>query len=171
MLINDDKRADMLAVERSSNEVPLAELMPLIEEQLKSGQSVRFSPKGVSMLPMLRQGRDQVMLTALHGSPKKYDILLYRRGNGSFVLHRVVKTGDNYTCIGDNQFVCEKDIERDQIIAVVSSFRRDDREYSTTSLVYKVYCVLWHHSRFVRRLWRSLRFRLKNLCRKIFFKK
>ena len=156
----------MFAVGRSSSEVSLAELMPLIEEQLESGQSVRFSPKGVSMLPMLRQGRDQVTLTALHGSPKKYDILLYRRGNGSFVLHRVVKIGNTYTCIGDNQFVYEKDIKRDQIIAVVSSFWRDGREYSITTPVYKVYRVLWHHSRIIRRLWRSLRFRLKNLCRK-----
>ena len=111
MLTNDDKKVDILAVGRSSSEVLLAELMPLIEEQLESGQSVRFSPKGVSMLPMLRQGRDQVTLTALHGSPKKYDILLYRRGNGSFVLHRVVKIGNTYTCIGDNQFVYEKAYE------------------------------------------------------------
>ena len=171
MLINDDKRADILAVERSSNEVPLAELMPLIEERLASGQSVRFSPKGVSMLPMLCQGRDQVTLTALYGSPKKYDILLYRRNNGSFVLHRVVKIGESYTCIGDNQFVCEKDIGRDQVIAVVTSFWRDGREYSTTSLAYKVYCVLWHRSRLMRRLWRSLRYRLKKLCRKLFLEK
>ena len=158
----------MFAVGRSSSEVSLAELMPLIEEQLESGKSVRFSPRGVSMLPMLRQGRDQVTLTALHGSPKKYDILLYRRSDGSFVLHRVVKIGNTYTCIGDNQFVYEKDIKRDQIIAVVSSFWRDGREYSTTSPTYKVYCVLWHRSRLMRRLWRSLRYRLKKFCRKLF---
>lgn len=147
------------------SEVTLAELMPLIEEHLKSGRSVRIFPNGVSMLPMLRQGRDNVILSALDRPPKKYDIVLYKRNNGNFVLHRVVKIGKSYTCIGDNQFVFEKDIERDQIIAVVSSFCRDDKEYSTKSSSYRLYCILWHYSRFIRRVWRFLKARIKNLRR------
>ena len=82
----------------------LAELMPLICEKLEEGREVTFSPHGSSMLPLLKEGRDTVTLAKPAGKLKKYDIPLYRRENGQFVLHRVVRVGDTYTCIGDNQF-------------------------------------------------------------------
>ena len=43
----------------------LEDLMPLIRERLAVGQSVKFSPRGNSMLPMLRQGVDSVVLSPL----------------------------------------------------------------------------------------------------------
>ena len=69
----------------------LDELMPLISERLSAGGSVRFSPHGTSMLPMLKDGRDQVVLSPLPDKLKKYDLPLYRRENGQYVLHRIVK--------------------------------------------------------------------------------
>ena len=47
------------------------ELLPLILEQLAAGQTVKFAPYGVSMLPMLRQGVDTVVLAPMPGRPKK----------------------------------------------------------------------------------------------------
>ena len=70
-----------------------------------AGQSVRFSPRGVSMLPMLRQGRDSVVLSPAPKQLRKYDLPLYRRDDGSYVLHRVVKAGQTYACMG-GQPVC-----------------------------------------------------------------
>lgn len=130
----------------------LEQLMPLIRERLEAGQSVRFSPHGTSMLPMLRQGRDRVILSPVSGPLKKYDIPFYRRDNGQYVLHRIVKTGDHYTCIGDHQYETEPDIRQDQIIAVVTAFTRDDREIPVTDPGYRWYCRLWHWSRPVRRV-------------------
>ena len=52
------------------------ELMPLIKERLASGGKVRYLPfRGVSMLPMLRQGKDSVELSPLPPKLKKYDLL------------------------------------------------------------------------------------------------
>ena len=45
------------------------ELLPLILEQLAAGQTVKFAPYGVSMLPMLRQGVDTVVLSPVPGKP------------------------------------------------------------------------------------------------------
>ena len=73
--------------------VPLEALMPLILEQLEAGKNVRFSPRGISMLPMLRQGVDSVVLSPLPSRLKKYDLPLYRRKSGQYVLHRVVEAG------------------------------------------------------------------------------
>ena len=49
----------------------LDSLMPLIQERLAAGQTVRFSPMGISMLPMLRQGKDKVELAPLPEKLKK----------------------------------------------------------------------------------------------------
>ena len=129
-------------------------LMPLIKERLAAGQTVRFSPRGISMLPMLRQGIDSVVLSPVPEKLKKYDLPLYQRKNGQYVLHRVVKAADTYTCIGDNQFDLETGLEHDQMIALVTSFYRDQTHWDTRNPLYQLYCRVRHYSRPVRRFWR-----------------
>ena len=134
--------------------VGMDELVPIFKEQLSCGRSVRFSPKGTSMLPMLREGKDTVTLSSPPYSLKKYDIPLYRRDDGKYVLHRVVAVDDHYTCIGDNQFIYEANIRPDQIVAVVTAFSRGEKEHSTCEFGYRLYCRFWHHSRALRHFWR-----------------
>ena len=123
--------------------VALNDLMPLIQERLAAGQQVRFSPQGVSMLPMLRQGKDTVVLSPAPEQLRKYDLPLFRMDSGKYVLHRVVRAGETYTCRGDNLYCTENNIRPDQILAVVSGFSRNGVLYSTESLAYKIYCRVW----------------------------
>lgn len=132
----------------------LEQLMPLIQENLAAGKTVRFSPRGISMLPMLRQGVDSVVLSPLPEKLEKYDLPLYQRDDGHYVLHRIVKAGETYTCIGDNQFDFEPGLRRDQMIALVTTFTRGDREIPVTDLRYRIYCRVWHWSRSGRHFWR-----------------
>lgn len=132
----------------------LEDLMPLIREQLAAGKTVRFSPRGTSMLPMLRQGKDQVVLSPLPEKLKKYDLPLYQRKNGQFVLHRIVGVGDTYTCLGDNQFDTEPGLGHDQMISLVTAFTRNGREIPVTAWHYRLYCRLWYHSRSIRQFYR-----------------
>jgi hypothetical protein len=134
--------------------IDLDSLMPIIREQLEGGNSVTFSPRGVSMLPMLHQGRDTVTLSPIEGKLKKYDLPLYKRDNGKYVLHRIVSVKDGITCVGDNQFAFERGLREDQMIAVVTSFNRNGKEISTNSTGYKLYCRFWHHTRLLRRIFR-----------------
>ena len=132
----------------------MAQLMPLIQERLDAGQTVRFSPMGISMLPMLRQEIDSVVLSPVPEKLKKYDLPLYRRDSGKYVLHRIVRAGETYTCMGDNQFRPEPGLRHDQMIAVVTAFYRGERQISCDSPLYQLYCRVWHCSRPVRRFWR-----------------
>lgn len=134
--------------------VSLEEMLPLLKETVAQGKSFRFMPKGTSMLPMLVMGRDSVELGKAPQRLKKYDLPLYRRADGQFVLHRVVKAGECYTCIGDNQFVYEHGVRQEQIIAVVSAFEHNGKYYRTTDLSYRLYCRVWHFSRTLRHLYR-----------------
>ena len=130
------------------------ELVPLFREQLALGRSVRFSPKGVSMLPMLREGKDSVVLSPVPEKLKKYDLPLYQRDNGKYILHRIVKAGETYTCMGDNQFTREDGLRQDQMIGLVTAFYRGNRKISVRSPIYWLYCRAWYWSRPLRHFWR-----------------
>lgn len=132
----------------------LEELLPLMQEQLAAGKYVRFFPRGTSMLPMLRQGIDSVTLAPLPKKLKKFDLPLYRRENGQFVLHRIVRTGETYTCIGDNQFQLEPGVKPEQMIALVVRFSRGEREWSVDAPAYRLYCRVWNLTRPVRHIYR-----------------
>ena len=134
--------------------VSMEALEPLFRERLAAGQQVRFSPMGTSMLPMLREGRDSVVLSPPLKKLRPFDLALYRRDSGAYVLHRITAVGQTYTCMGDNQFVSEHGLRHDQIIALVTGFRRNGRDHSVTEPGYRLYCFLWHYSRPLRRFWR-----------------
>lgn len=147
------------------HQISLDEAMPLFQEQFARGQSVQFSPRGTSMLPMLREGKDSVVLSPLSERLKKYDLPLYRRADGQYVLHRVVAAGETYTCVGDNQFVLEHGIEHGQLIAVVTAFTRAGRRWSTMHPAYRFYCRFWHFTRPVRRVWRMAKGMMRRILK------
>lgn len=133
-------------------------LVALMQESLSMGKSVNITPTGYSMLPMLRPGKDTVTLSPVTGKLKMYDIALFRRDDGRYVLHRVVKSGDTYTFRGDHQYVNEPGIRDDQIIAVATAFCREEKNCAMDSVAYWLYCRIWHYTRFVRKvLYRPLR--------------
>lgn len=143
------------------------ELMPLLVERLEAGQSVKLSPRGISMLPMLREGIDSVVLSPVAGKLKKYDIPLYRRPNGQYVLHRIVRVdGERYTCVGDNQYRRERGVEHGSVLAVVTAFQRGEKECRIDALSYRVYCRLWHWTRLVRHACRAVKRRVIRLFKR-----
>lgn len=141
------------------------ELIPIFKEYLALGRSVRFSPKGESMLPLLKEGRDTVTLSPIMSDLKKYDVVLYQRDNGQYVLHRILKASEAYTCIGDNQINKETGLRRDQMIAIMTSFTRGNKSYTVNNLLYKIYCRVWTGTIFPRRVIRSLKYRLSKVIK------
>ena len=142
---------------------PMEELVPLIRDALSRGQTVRISPRGVSMLPMLRQGTDSVELSPIPEKLRKFDLPLYQRQDGTYVLHRIVDAQDTYTCMGDNQFTAEHGLRPEQMLAVVTAFYRGEKKHSVREPGYWLYCRLWHCSRPLRKLWRKGVNRLRRL--------
>lgn len=144
--------------------------MPMFKQTLAQGESVCFYPRGTSMMPMLRQGVDSVVLSPLPEKLKKYDLPLYQRVRGQYVLHRVLKVDQTYTCIGDNQFTYEPGVKHSQMIGVVTAFYRGDKLISVDSFSHKLYCRFWHYTRPIRRIYRYLRngiaSRLKRILKK-----
>ncbi|MBR5020109.1 MAG: S24/S26 family peptidase [Oscillospiraceae bacterium] len=144
------------------------ELLPLIRDRLEAGQSVRYLPfRGVSMLPMLRQGKDSVELSPLPERLKKYDLPVYQYPSGKIVMHRVVAVReDHYICLGDNTYEYETIYPR-QLIALVSAFKRGDRRISVDARSYRIYARLWVASYPLRKFLKKAKHRLKGILKKI----
>ena len=147
-----------------NKEFELDDLIDIITEKLNSGGTVTFTPRGKSMLPMLRDGEDVVVLTKPNGRLRIYDVPLYKRPNGQYVLHRVLDfdADGGYAMCGDNQFVLEHGIKDKDIIGVVTTFYRKGKTYRVSSLKYKAYVRFWHYTRYIRR---GFKFGKKNVLR------
>ncbi len=121
----------------------IRDIAPLIETAVSSGKEAKLTVTGYSMYPIFRSERDNVVLTAPN-CLKKYDVVLYRRANGEYVLHRIIKiSGDTLTIAGDNELVKEYPVYSSQVIAKMKSFVRNGREYPASAFWYRAYSVLW----------------------------
>ena len=98
---------------------------------------------GTSMLPFLDSSKKVKLKKA--ESLKKGEMYFYKRENGQYVLHRLIKIkNDNLIFRGDNQFINENDIKENQIIAkVVEIIDENGNINNLSSLSYKIYvCIM-----------------------------
>ena len=93
------------------------------------------------MEPLLSERRDTVAVSPLSERAKKYDVVLYRRGD-KYIFHRVVKVlPDSYVICGDNCIALEKGITDADIIGKMTSLHRANKEINLNGTVYKAYSV------------------------------
>ena len=119
--------------------------MSTFEEELNRTGHLIYSNVGDSMLPLIRQGRDLLVIEKTHGARlNKYDIPLYKRDSGQYVLHRILKVRENdYVICGDNRYNKEYGITDRHIIGVLTSVVRDGKELDFGSFKYRLYVFLW----------------------------
>ena len=103
-----------------------------------------YTNVGDSMKPLIRQDRDILIVEKKEGRLKKYDVPLYKRDSGQYVLHRVLKVrSDDYVICGDNRYSKEYGITDRNIIGVLTAVVRNGREISMTDIRYRIYVHLW----------------------------
>ncbi len=118
-----------------TEKVRFQDLFPIIERTLASNNTFTFCAFGISMLPFIRNGKDLVTLGAVTEKLSKNDVIFYRRANGQFVLHRIIKvcSDGTYHLCGDNQYSVEKGIENSQVIAKLVRLEKDGKEIALHS--------------------------------------
>lgn len=124
--------------------LPMEQLGELLGEQLAHG-CAHLPVTGSSMLPMLRGGRDTVKLAPANVPLPEGEVILYRRENGQYVLHRLIRMVDAETCLccGDNQWQGEL-LPARRVIARVVAFQRAGKWYDTNkSKGYRLYRKIW----------------------------
>ncbi len=122
-------------------------LMPEYIAAMQRDGAVTFPISGWSMAPFVAHGRDTV--TIVPADVKKLrrgDIILYRRKNGQYVLHRIVGKkggGASFSTCGDAQTEVEHGVLPESILAKATAVCRRSIRYDEKTALWRFYSCVW----------------------------
>lgn len=134
--------------------VDTGEYISSLLELINEGHEVSLPVVGSSMTPFLGDGRDRVFLQEPEGELKKGDVVLYRRDNGDYVLHRICRvrrsnyndnnsTAELYDIVGDAQTRIERGVRREQILAKVIRIERKGKLKTPGNIYWLFFQYIW----------------------------
>lgn len=141
------------------------ELLPHLFAHQQEGIPFTLTVTGLSMVPFLHHLQDRVLLVSPEQrKPRRGEILLCRRPDGSLVLHRCLKKykDGSFLLNGDSQQWCERQ-SADTLLAVVDRFYRRGKPVDCDQLGYRLLASGWMCCRPIR----PLLFRAVTLLRRL----
>lgn len=136
------------------------------EQVIKEKGELIYTNVGDSMYPLIHP-RDLLVIKKPELPLKRLDIPLYKRDNGQYVLHRIVKIKDGgYLICGDNRCTMEVGITDRHIIGVLTDIVRNGETISVYSPSRRVYAHLWSDCMLLRRGVLFIKRRIKRRSRK-----
>ena len=146
--------------------------MNKFENEIQSKGYIVYTNEGDSMMPLLREHRDIMVIRKVTEPLKKYDAVLFKRPTGAYVLHRIVKVCGLglYRIAGDNRAFSEL-VPEEWIIGILSEVIRDGRHVSVESDEYKAYLKKVPRHRFklkIRHCLRAVINKIKRIFRRAF---
>ena len=131
--------------------------------ELNKNSVIAFVPRGNSMWPTLKGGKQSVVVAKKEGRLSYFDVALYVRDDGTNVLHRVMKVeNDGYVMLGDSQYALEK-VKEEQVLGVMVGFYRGEKYVDANDVEYLKKVEKWFRKKF----WRKLRLKVFYSLQKI----
>lgn len=141
--------------------------------ELEKNGILAFVPGGNSMWPTLKNRGQSVVVLSKTQKLKRYDVALYLRDNGAFVLHRVIEPTEwGYIICGDSQFTLEK-VREEQVFGVMEGFYRGKKYIDCKDAKYNREVERWFRRKRIRKLrlkWFFFRQRAINKLKRIYVK-
>jgi len=113
-----------------------------IEDMLARRGWYETTIRGVSMYPMLRNKKDQVLVKPIAERLKPYDVAVYHTRE-KYIVHRVLKACDGYYIIRGDNCVNLEFVPDNMVIGYVAGFWRKGKYYDVTNPRYIRYAHLW----------------------------
>ena len=121
------------------------ELFENIRQFLHDGCFASFTVTGNSMWPLLRHGKDHVVLEpCAEKTLKKGDVVLFMPEQGRYLLHRIdwvrerqFRTAGDGNCFRDGIF------NQDCVVGRVVALVRDGKEIACANWLYRLYSRIW----------------------------
>lgn len=129
-----------------SGNIGLHQLVVFMEEAFRQGKTATLIASGSSMTPLLHSGIDSVILGECQDPEKlkRLDVPLYRRPDGKYVMHRIVRVHkDSFDMCGDGQSEIERNVPKSAVVAKAVGFIRKGRQFSVDAPKYRIYSWLW----------------------------
>ena len=101
--------------------------------------------RGTSMMPIIHQNRDNIIVVKPTGRLKKYDVPVYQLKSGRYVMHRIIEVyDDHYVIVGDN-LKNKEYVTDDMICGVLVGYFRKGKKYVDCNKTkwYKLYSRIW----------------------------
>lgn len=137
------------------------------EEEISRSGGIVYTNIGRSMMPLLRQHKDLMVIEKPNGRCRKYDVPLYKRDSGKYVLHRILKVRkDDYVICGDHCWRKEYGITDRHIVGVLTAVVRDGKTIPVTDRRYLAYVHLWCDFFYIRAAILYLKEGMRRLIRK-----
>lgn len=116
-----------------------------VERLLDEGDSVTIRVRGNSMRPLLRNGRDRIILRKAVAEDLRVGAVMLFRYRGMYCVHRVVRIeGDTVVFAGDGNYCTEERAMRSDIMAVVwAVLRPSDRIVECASIRWRLQSAVW----------------------------
>ena len=122
------------------------ELFASVMAVLGSGGTVNLPVNGWSMRPFLMPGRDSVVLSPPGERVRRGDVVLHRRDDGKYILHRICRVKPNaFYSVGDAEAKpIEGPLRFDQIKALAVAANRKGRHIDfAKSVGWRLFTFLW----------------------------
>ena len=123
--------------------------MTTFEEELARTGWLAYTNVGFSMMPLIREGRDVLVIQRRDPADvRRYDAVLFRRpgvqGRGRYVLHRVLKRfpDGRFWIVGDN-CISGETVRPENVLGVMTKLNRGGKTVQPTDFGYRVYVALW----------------------------
>lgn len=140
--MNEKSQARKPQVKTLAPEILLEEYRRLLESEDRI-EALPLVITGGSMTPFLVGGRDTVYLSRLTRPARRGDMLLYRRRNGTYVLHRVYRAEETLTMVGDAQTELEPGICPSQVMAIVTRAERKGKSLGPGTFWWEFFEKVW----------------------------
>lgn len=140
--MNEKAQARKPQVKTLAPEILLEEYRRLLESEDRI-EALPLVITGGSMTPFLVGGRDTVYLSRLTRPARRGDMLLYRRRNGAYVLHRVYRAEETLTMVGDAQTELEPGICPSQVMAIVTRVERKGKSLGPGAFWWEFFEEVW----------------------------
>lgn len=123
-----------------------------LDKILKQRGVLIYTNKGKSMFPLIKEGKDVLVICSQTEDVKPFDVILTKRPSGRYLLHRIIRKNDDgtFSISGDNSYKCDC-IRSDEIIGKLTTIIRDDEKNELNSLYYKIYTFIWCRFFFLRK--------------------
>lgn len=122
----------------------MTEHISTFEDEINRTGHLVYTNRGDSMMPLLRENRDLIHIRKPQGRCRKYEVPLYKRDSGQYVLHRILKVRkEDYVICGDNRCHREYGITDRHIIGVLEGVTRDGKYIPVTDRKYRMYVHFW----------------------------
>ena len=114
------------------------------EEEITEKGKIIYTNVGDSMMPLICEKRDVLIIEKVSGRLKRLDVPLYKRDSGQYVLHRILKVRkEDYVICGDNRCNKETGITDKHIVGVLTGVIRNGKRISMNSFSLRLYAHLW----------------------------